>query len=101
MVTKPGQSLENQALQLKKSPKLVQNQLLARTTIWSTRGVRPGPGSPEEAAHNLSITYRDNNLCAAAAEEETLVRDVPRFGPLSFPPVSAKELKERTFQGVL
>ena len=30
-----------------------------------------------------------------------LVREAPRFGPLSLAPVSAKELKERAFQGVL
>ena len=30
-----------------------------------------------------------------------VVREPPRFGPLSSAPVSAKELKERAFQGVL
>ena len=30
-----------------------------------------------------------------------LVREAPRFGPLSLAPVSAKELTERAFQGVL
>ena len=31
----------------------------------------------------------------------TLISEAPRSGPLSLAPVSAKELKERAFQGVL
>ena len=36
-----------------------------------------------------------------AAAGATLISEAPRSGPLSLGPVSAKELKERAFQGVL
>ena len=62
----------------------------------------PGVAGP---TLNLTLTQVAPHLAGTnprgSAPDPDLVREAPRFGPLSFAPVSAKELKKRAFQGIL